>query len=187
MRRVEQISTSHCGPAVVVMLLSYLGVDVSQESVVERADMSIAIENYGMLVSDMARAVEKITPQFQFWHKEGSSIPDLYQLVERYKYPAAVEWQGVFFEDSDEDDGHYSVVTHVDDTSDIIFISDPYKRFAGVDRVFHTDEFANRWWDDNDIYSPETGNIETKRDNNMVFIITGKEVVFPEELGMLRG
>jgi len=144
MRRVEQISSSHCGPASCVMLLSFLGVDLSQESIVEMGGASYKVEEYGMLISEMGRAVGRLFPQFQFWYKEGSSLQDLTKIIKDYKYPVAVEWQGVFYEDADEDDGHYSVITHIDTTNNIIMLSDPYKRFAGTDRMFHVFEFESR-------------------------------------------
>jgi hypothetical protein len=169
------------------MLLSFLGVDVSQESIVEKAGVGERIEGYGMLVSEMAQAVGALFPQFQFWYKEGLSISDLETLVEAYKYPVAVEWQGVFYEDSDEDDGHYSVVTHVDSANSIIVLADPYKRFAGTDRSFHITEFENRWWDENEIKDPITGQINVVRDTHLAFVITDKNISFPESLGMVRG
>lgn len=187
MRRVEQITSSHCGPASCVMLLSFLGVDVSQESIVEMGGASHKVEDYGMLILEMVRGVERLFPQFQFWYKENATLSDLTQIVRDYKYPVAVEWQGVFYEDSDEDDGHYSVITHIDTANNIIMLSDPYKRFAGIDRMFHILEFESRWWDENEVKDPFTGRVEIKRDDHTMFIITSKEVTFPENLGMIRG
>lgn len=187
MRRVEQITSSHCGPATCVMLLSFLGVDVSQESIVEEGGAGNKIEQEGMLVSEMAISVARLTPQFQFWHKEGANLNDLKKLVNEYKYPVAVEWQGVFYEDADDDNGHYSVITHIDTINNLVVLSDPYRRFAGVDRTFHVLEFENRWWDENEITDPLTGSTEIKTDHHMIFIITDKNAQFPEDIGMVRG
>jgi len=187
MRRVEQISDSHCGPASLVMLLSYLGVDVSQEAVVEHAGVWDKIPDYGMLVPELATAVKKLTPQFQFWYKENSSLDDVRQIIERFRYPVGVEWQGVFYEYSDGDDGHYSVITHVDQINGVITIADPFGAYSGGDRVFHTEEFLDRWWEENEIQDPLTGVKNILRDERMSFIVTGREVTFPEGLGMQRG
>ena len=187
MRRVEQITWSHCGPASCVMLLSFLGVDLSQESIVEMGGASYKVEEYGMLVPEMGKAVNRLFPQFQFWYKENGTLQDLTKILKEYMYPVAVEWQGIFYEDSDEDDGHYSVVTHIDTTNNIVMLSDPYKRFAGNDRMFHIMEFEGRWWDENEVRDPLTGRVEYKTDNHMMFIITSKDVTFPESLGMVRG
>lgn len=145
------------------------------------------VEEYGMLIKEMSTAVKRLFPQFEFWYKENSNLNDLTRIVRDYKYPVAVEWQGVFYEDSDEDDGHYSVVTHIDTANNIIMLSDPYKRFAGTDRMFHIFEFETRWWDESEVRDQTTGAVEIKRDDHAMFIITSKDMVFPESLGMIRG
>jgi len=168
------------------MLLSFLGVDASQESVVEMGGASHKVEEYGMLIPEMGNAITRLFPQFQFWYKENATLYDLTKIVRDYKYPVAVEWQGVFYEDSDEDDGHYSVVTQIDTQNNIIMLSDPYKRFAGTDRMFHILEFEGRWWDENEVRDQLTGRVEIKRDDHTMFIITSKDASFPESLGMIR-
>lgn len=185
MRRVQQITSSHCGPAACVMLLSYLGVDVSQESIVEAAGVGKKIQDYGMLVTEMAVAIKRLTPQFQFWHKDNATAYDLAQITKIHMYPIGVEWQGVFYDDSDEDDGHYSVVTHVDTENDIVLISDPYRRFAGHDRYFHLSEFLDRWWEENEVRDSTTGETKTIYDHHLMFVITDKSATFPAELGMI--
>ena len=42
-QRFMQISESHCGPAVIQMLLSSLGVDVTQEAVAEKVGKSCIV------------------------------------------------------------------------------------------------------------------------------------------------
>lgn len=186
MRRVEQITVSHCGPAVCVMLLSFLGVDLSQESIVEAAGVNSKIEEFGILVPEMGRAIKYLVPQFQFWYKENSTLTDLKEIIRSHKYPVGVEWQGVFYEDADEDNGHYSIVTHIDTINNLIVLTDPYKRFAGIDRTFHVLEFENRWWDENEIHDSQTGKTELVRDYHMMFLVTDKNASFPESIGMIR-
>lgn len=119
-------------------------------------------------------------------YKENASLSDLQHIVKEYGFPIGVEWQGVFYEDSDEDDGHYSVVTYVDTVNNIIMLSDPYRRFAGSDRTFHIMEFDHRWWDENEITDQETGRKYTVREEHMMFVVTPKEAIFPEQMGMVR-
>jgi len=187
MKRVCQKTNSHCGPAVMEMLLSYLGVYFDQDDFVKTTGKDEeTFRVYGMTVKEMGESVKMLVPDYNFWFKENASLTDLQQIVKEYGFPAAIEWQGVFYEDSDEDDGHYCVVTHIDTVNNIIMLSDPYKRFAGSDRTFHIMEFNHRWWDENEIVDKETGQKYTTREEHMVFIVTPKEAIFPELLGMTK-
>lgn len=187
LRRARQITVSHCGPAVLSMLLSHCGSEVGQDVLVEAAEVRHALDDYGITVEEMARAVKAVTPQLQFWYKEHATIDDIEKIVDIHNYPVGIEWQGVFYEDEDEDNGHYSIVTHVDTQNKIITIADPYSRFAGVDRSFHIEEFEGRWWDENDVYDPTLGQRRGVRDERMIFIITPKGEDFPTIFGMIAG
>lgn len=187
MKRVCQKSTSHCGPAVLEMLCSYLGVYIDQDLFVEAMGLGHKLEDYGMTVTEMGQAVNKLAPQLTFWSKQKATLSELSDLIRNYGFPVGVEWQGVFYEDTDEDNGHYSVVTHIDTVNNIITLSDPFKRFAGVDRQFHILEFQNRWWDENEIYNPQEGTRNFTREEQMMFVVTPKDSIFPESLGMVRG
>jgi ABC-type bacteriocin/lantibiotic exporter with double-glycine peptidase domain len=186
-KRVVQKTSSHCGPAVLEMLLSFVGKDIDQEEVVNAVNIADKLLTHGMFVSEMGNAVRILAPDMQFWFKQNSSLSDLRQLVMNYKYPAGVEWQGVFYEDEDDDNGHYCVVTYIDTSNNIIMLADPYKRFAGSDRIFHILEFEDRWWDENEIRDPETGSTRYERDYHTMIVVTPKEETWPEELEMTRG
>jgi len=187
LRRVSQKTSSHCGPAVLEMLLSFIGIDIDQDKFVEAAEVGPKLETHGMTISEMGKAVNKLAPGAAFWFKQNSSLSDLSQVVRHYKYPAGVEWQGVFYDDADEDNGHYSVVTHIDTVNNIVMLADPYMRFAGSDRIFHILEFEDRWWEENEIRDPNTGSVRQERDYHMMIIVTPKDGTFPESLGMTRG
>jgi ABC-type bacteriocin/lantibiotic exporter with double-glycine peptidase domain len=187
MKRVRQKTASHCGPAVLEMLFSYLGFYVDQDEFVRTVGIGEKLEVYGMTVKEMEEAVARLTPQLTFWHKLGSSLADISQIINTYGFPVGVEWQGVFFEDADEDNGHYGVVTHLDTVNNLIMLSDPYPRFAGTDRQFHILEFQDRWWDENEVRDPGSGSVQTVREERMIFIVTPKDSIFPESLGMVRG
>lgn len=187
MKRVCQKSNAHCGPAVIEMLFSFVGVYFDQDefvNVIQKSEEELKV--YGITVAEMAKSVKALAPEYNFWFKENSSLSDLQQVVEEYGFPVGVEWQGVFYEDADEDDGHYSVVTHVDTVNNIIMLSDPYKRFAGSDRSFHIMEFDHRWWDENEIVDELANRKYVTREEHMMFLITPKETIFPETFGMIR-
>lgn len=184
--RIKQISNFHCGPAVVQMLLGYLGYDIGQEDIVEAGGSSLKrLHKIGMNVWELAVAVKNLAPDLQFWMKDNTTIEELKQMVK--KYPMAVEWQGEFLEYDDDDNGHYSVVTHIANWDNLVFIADPYDKFAGKDRKIPLSRFEELWWDINKIRNPKTDRINHVKDYHMMFTITPKDEKLPREVGMVRG
>lgn len=181
MERVKQISTSHCGPAVLASLYSYLDVKVSQRGIVASLRAQNKIKNYGFNMLDMAKA-GKIAGKgkFSFWRKTNAKVSDLDLAINKYKSPVGVEWQGVFYEDEDEDNGHFSIITKLDKKNGFLRMADPYYKFAGVDRKFKIKEFEKRWWDENMIHGR---NLHDKR---VMFVVTPKSATWPKKLGMSK-
>jgi ABC-type bacteriocin/lantibiotic exporter with double-glycine peptidase domain len=181
MLRVKQIDSNSCGPAVMAMLYSQYGVKVSQRGLIASLRAKNKIKKYGLSVRDMARA-SKITGKgaFNFWRKANGKISDLNIIVNKYKHPVAVEWQGVFYEEEDEDSGHYCVITRVDKKAGTLRLADPYSHFAGVDRKFEIKVFLKRWWDKNEIKG------RTLVDRRVMFLITPKGESWPKKLGMVK-
>ena len=186
MQRVKQITSYHCGPAVVKMLLSFQGVTIKQKEIVVAAGIGRKLKTYGMTVTEMGRAIARLFPQMQLWCKDNASLKELQELVRTYNLPVGVEWQGVFEEYEDEDNGHYAAVVHVDMAGNIILLADPFKKYAGKDRRFSVIDFEHRWWDTNEVTDPRTGKHKLVKDYHMMFIVVPKEVTFPESLGMVR-
>lgn len=193
--RERQISDAHCGPAVVKMLLSNLGIAVTQEAVAQAGGAEPLIHLHGMRVDQLAEAVRQLAPGTQFWYKEKSSLKDLVRLINEHKYPVGVEWQGIFddvpededdSEDQSEDYGHFSIVTFADADKRELIIVDPYKSLIERDRILRFNTFANRWWDINQVPDPVTGRDKYVEDEHLLFIITPKDEAFPLELGMKR-
>lgn len=198
--RFTQISESHCGPAVIQMLLSNLGIEISQEAIAEAGGATELIEMNGMRIDQLARAVRKLAPQARFWYKDHSTIQELAALITEYRQPVGVEWQGVF-EDPDEDDeaesddtetgdtdyGHYSVVTHVNLEKQELIIADPYKDFIAQDRIFSLAEFEERWYDFNEVPDPSSEEPKLIEDFHMLFIVTDAGESFPQDLQMIPG
>jgi len=187
LKRVVQKTNAHCGPAVLEMLVRFVGIDVDQDEFVDILGIAKKLPTHGMTIYEMGQAITKLLPNLQFWYKHNSSLNDLSQMVNNFRFPAGVEWQGVFYEDSDEDNGHYGAVTHINTAGNIVTLADPYKRFAGTDRAFHVLEFEDRWWDENEVKDPLTHKVKILRDYHTMFIVTPKEETFPENLGMIKG
>jgi hypothetical protein len=185
------------------MLLSNLGVEVTQEAVAEAGGAGSRLELHGMRVDQLATAVCQLAPTAQFWYKRRAALDELIVLITEHLYPVGVEWQGIFDDDhdtekagdeeDDEDDedeeddyGHYSVITHIDQEKQELIIVDPYKIFAERDHIMGFTEFVERWWDTNEITSAKTGRTRYVKDTRMMFIITPNDTLFPRSLGMKR-
>lgn len=187
MKRPLQINAYNCGPAVIVALYSYLGVSTNQRGIVASLRVKEKIKKYGLNIKEMARASKIIGGRnFTFWRKSNATIGDLNLAINKYKSPVGVEWQGVFYEDTDEDDGHYSIVTKIDKKSGYLRIADPYKKFAGVDRKFDIKFFEKRWWDENDVNISGSSKKRHVVDNKIMFVITPKDDTWPKKLGMRK-
>lgn len=186
MTRIRQRSDSHCGPAVVVMLASYLGIPLKQHSIVLAAHAEKKYIKNGMTVSELCRGVLNLRNDISFWTKKDSSIAELDLIINRYKFPVGVEWQGEFGEYADEDNGHYSVATYLDIPSDTIMLSDPFYYFAFTDRTFRIGEFDRRWWDVNDITDYEGSVLNRETDTRTLFVMTPGIFMFPEAMGLRK-
>lgn len=181
MKRVKQISSSHCGPAVISELFSFLGKSVSQAAIVKTLRATNRIKRIGLNIKDLARATATLgKKEYIFWRKSKATIHDLTLAINKYKYPVGVEWQGIFYEYEDEDNGHYGIITKIDKKSDYLRLSDSFGGFSGVDRRFRIKDFVKRWWDVNTI---KGRNIVDKK---MMFVITPKGDSWPKKLGMRK-
>lgn len=203
-----QISESHCGPAVIQMLLSNVGIEVSQEAVAEAGGASSLIELNGMRVDQLAQAVRLLAPQVIFYYKDHATIHELVRVVKDYHHPVGVEWQGLFDDDEDKEEdeeedeepqapglmsdseseendyGHYSLVVHADRRKKQLIIADPYKDYFSQARIFSFHEFDERWYDFNEIPDPVTGQPMLIEDDHMMFVVARRSVIFPRLLGM---
>lgn len=184
MRRSAQISSSHCGPAVLQMLLSLHGVNVLQKDIAKVSQVTKKIRDYGMTVPEMAKAIKTLAPHLTFWFKDNATAEDMDYILNTAKHPVGIEWQGIFGQYADEDDGHYSIITAIDIPNNKIKVSDPYRAFAGHDRIFRLNRFLKRWWDINEILDTNTTKTIQQTDNQMMFVITSKVDSFPAKLGM---
>lgn len=187
LRIIQQISEHHCGPAVTQMLLESIGISVTQEQITEAAGATKTIARHGTRVDQLAKAVHELAPEARLWYKEKATLRDLKYVLEEAKFPAAVEWQGIFDDDPeelDDDYGHYSVVAHIDEERDELIIMDPYKDFVEQNRILKISVFLKRWWDYNQVKDAQTGKRIYKKDEDLFFVVTPLKTSFPQELGM---
>jgi hypothetical protein len=189
------------------MLLSNLGIDVTQEEVAEAGGAASLITLNGMRVDQLARAVNRLAPQVLFYYKDHASLEDLARVVNDYRHPAGVEWQGLFEDEpgqkpaahnedqaglladseSEEDDfGHYSLVMRADRRRRRLIIADPYKDYFSQARVFSFEAFERRWYDFNEVPDPVSGQPLLVEDDHLFFIVVRRIVQFPQRIGMRR-
>ena len=189
--QIQQISEAHCGPAVLEMLLETVGVEVTQDMIVETLGIEDMIDEQGVRPDQLGTACVRLAPQIKFWYKYHADLDDVLAVLER-GYAVGVEWQGLFYksedierkESSDEGDyGHYSIISYYDKENQQLIIVDPYKDFANQDRIFDVPVFLRRWWDTNEIMDPETGRMRIETDERLIFFITPQDESFPEEFG----
>jgi hypothetical protein len=192
--RSMQITDVHCGPAVIQMLLSGIGVYASQEQIATAGGVTHEmLKGYGMRLDQMAGAVKRLVPQARFWYKEHARIRDIKRILDEYHLPVAVEWQGLFEaesstweglsdEEGDDDPGHYSIITRIDEERHELIIVDPYREFALQDRIFDINEFVERWWDTNAVTDPVTGREHFVEDRRMLFFVAPREEWFAPDL-----
>lgn len=187
MKRVKQIDAYSCGPAALSALFSFLGIRISQKKVISSLRAQNKIKSVGLNVKDLARAVNAVGKrEFVFWKKTGGRISDLETIINKYKFPVGVEWQGVFYEDEDEDNGHYGIITVVDKKAGYLRMADSFSKFVGVDRRFRIKDFEKRWWDQNEVRVSGTSKKRVITDHRMVFVITPKSAFWPKKLGMKK-
>jgi len=186
LRRIEQITENHCGPAVLQMLLENIGITAAQEEITDAAGATHTIETHGTRVDQLARAVQTLAPIAKLWFKEKATVEDLEYVLEICKFPVGVEWQGLFddMDDDDDDYGHYSIIANIDQAKDELIIVDPYKDFVDQSRIIKMSTFLNRWWDFNEVKDPETGEKTFKKDEQLFLVVAPLSVTFPGELGM---
>lgn len=187
MVRVKQTNVHNCGPAVIVELFSLNGLHTSQAAVVRTLRAQNKIKLYGLTVHELARATKTLSAgKLVLWKKQRAAISDLDKVVNKFGYPVAVEWQGVFYEFSDGEDGHYCVITKVDKEKGYLRMADSYQAFAGVDRRLTLKFFEKRWWDMNEIKVAGTTRRRAIVDRKVMFVITPKGETWPKKLGMSK-
>lgn len=209
MIRAKQETGTYCGLAVLQMLLSSYGVNVSQDNLLDACGARATVARDGIPPHLLAKGVTVIAPDLVMWAKRRSSLQDLKDLLD-LGYKVGIDWQGIFHVDeyeaeeespkrnwfdwwkrSDEnepelkgDQGHYCVALEVDIDRGYLKFADPYGSFAGKDRFVALWEFEERWWDDR-IGVDESGKKIYVLEERLMFVIAKKDDLGPEKVGMI--
>lgn len=192
-KRFTQITESHCGPAVLQMLLAYFGIEQSQEAITEAAEARETIGPEGTSCAQLALAIHRLAPEYALYFKHNASFNDVERLIQEFKLPAAVDWQGMFYEDEEEEDykrlsvgdyGHYSIITSIDKIKNEVVMVDPYMEFEANDRRIEIYRFLNRWWDSEIVKDSKTGFEHSERIDKLLFTIAPRNNELTLKMGM---
>jgi len=118
-----------CGPASLKIVMDYYGVSVSEAEIAKAAK---ATKERGVSAKGLIRAAKYFG--FKAIFKKNSSLRDLEYFVEK-RMPVIVDWFS-------EDDGHYSVVTDINNRN--VVLLDPA---LGGKKVFSRETFFRIWFD----------------------------------------
>jgi ABC-type bacteriocin/lantibiotic exporter with double-glycine peptidase domain len=65
-KRVRQQTDYHCGPAVVVMLASFLDIHIKQHDIVIAANVQKSFRKRGMTIDELGKGVTVLSPNLAF-------------------------------------------------------------------------------------------------------------------------
>lgn len=133
------LNKGYCGPASLKILLSYYGVKKSEKGL---AKLCGTTKELGTDDKRIKKVAEKLG--FKVKIKNNSNFKDIERWLKR-KIPVIVDWftrGGVSYTGSDVADGHYSVVTGIDNK--FIYLQDPE---IGEVRKLDKESFMTVWFD----------------------------------------
>jgi hypothetical protein len=180
-RRVLQ-KKGHCGPTTLEMLFSFYGLAVSQDAIVQAANLFETIQRSGSRIDQLDEAVQKLAPDYTLLAKYNSSIEDIALLTGEFELPVGVEWQGTFIDQEGTffDEGHYSVITSVDQLAAELNIVDPEERSALREGKISVADFERRWWEENDVpMLNDPTKTEIIRNDRLIFVLIIKSCSAP--------
>lgn len=180
-----QQTESHCGPAVIAMLLARFHIAVTQDEIVAAARIKSRILRLGSRPDHLGRAVEHLAPGYRLWFKNFATATDLHKLVNDFHVPVGINWQGLFYSSVEEetrlgrndDHGHYSIVVAFNQAKNVIKLVDPF--FEASIRTFTYSWFKTRWWD----LVPEKNPFYTKR---FLYVVLPENSPIPSKFHMLE-
>jgi hypothetical protein len=72
--RIAQITDAHCGPAVIQMLMSHLGLQTTQQDITKSIGITRTIRYRGTRIDQLSQAVDKISSKnIKLWYKDHSN------------------------------------------------------------------------------------------------------------------
>ena len=173
-----QQEEAHCGPATIEMLFSFYGKNISQTEISKAAGMADVIRMaQGMRLDELNTAIEALYPEgdYVLLAKYHSRLDDVIYIIDGLRLPVGVEWQGRFrrADGTEYDQGHYSVLTAIDQDRRLLYIADPEDHdLLTPDGVIDLDLFMERWWEVDIVPLPDySGNTRVIEMDNLIFVL----------------
>ena len=135
----ETLHAGYCGPAVLKMVLSYYGIEKTEQ---ELAELAKTTQELGTDDMEIKRVLEDFGLKVVIQNE--SSFEDIKQWLDK-KVPVIVDWftRGrAEYGDSEVPDGHYSIVVGLDESH--IYLQDPE---IGDLRKIERNDFMKVWFD----------------------------------------
>ncbi len=135
----ETLHADMCGPASLKIILDYYGIEKSEKELAELTDL---IPGIGIDDASIVNAAESLG--FKTLIKNESTFEDIKEWLKK-DVPVIVDWftKGRNdYSDSEVADGHYSVVSGLDD--EYIYLQDPE---IGGERKIKKEDFMKVWFD----------------------------------------
>ncbi|MBN1679624.1 MAG: hypothetical protein JW966_04980 [Anaerolineae bacterium] len=175
---------AHCGPAAIEMLFSHHNLAISQETIARAAGMADSIvDAEGMRLDELRDGVRALFPDgaMVLLAKYHSTLDDIVCLLEEFRLPVGIEWQGRFRypDNSIGERGHYSVLTGVDLARGVLTIADPEPNsLLTTSGELAIDTFIPRWWEVDSVPQPDlSGNAYVIQMERLTFVVTPAETV----------
>jgi len=135
----EKLHAGYCGPAVLKMILSYYGIEKTEE---ELAQLAGTTEELGTDDASLKHALESFGLKVII--KNQSTFEDIKTWLDK-ETPVIVNWFSrgrSDYSDAEVPDGHYSIVVGLDD--EYIYLQDPE---IGELRKLTREDFMKVWFD----------------------------------------
>jgi len=135
----ETLNKGYCGPGSLKIVLSYFGVEKTEEELVQLFGIA---DNSGVDDEQIKKVAESLG--FKVEIKNDCDFTDIEKWLYK-KVPVIVDWftRGRSdYDDSSVSDGHYSVVVGLDD--EYIYLQDPE---IGKIRKLNGEDFMTVWFD----------------------------------------
>ena len=123
-------SPGFCGPASLKIVLNFFGINLSEAQL---AELTKCKKTGGTKAEFLLKAAKSLG--FKGFIKDFCKIKDIKEYVIKKKIPVIVDWFSV-------DDGHYSVVAHIDKEN--IYLQDP--EFGKLHKI-KIKKFKRVWFD----------------------------------------
>jgi ABC-type bacteriocin/lantibiotic exporter with double-glycine peptidase domain len=173
-----QQEEAHCGPAAIEMLFSFYGICLSQTEISKAAGMADVIRiAQGMRLDELNTAIEALYPEGDYilLAKYHACLDDIIRIIDGLRLPIGVEWQGRFrrSDGTEYDQGHYSVLTAIDQDRGLLYIADPEDHdLLTPEGVLGLDGFIDRWWEVDIVPLPDySGNARVIEMESLIFVL----------------